>query len=211
MARKSKSKLDYFQAFKQQADFAVKEADVLIEVIENFTTAEAIKAELPRAHSIEHSADEVYYQILAAVDVDFITPIEREDIIALAQSLDDVVDSIEDIVQHFYMFDVHFMHEDAIKLAQLIRKGCVALRDCMEDFGNFKKSDEFKAGIHVANEVEETADSLFVEISHGLFTAESDHPMRAMVWMEIFRRMERATDRCMEVADTMSSIVLKNS
>ena len=77
MARKSKSKLDYFQAFKKQAEYAVKEADLLIEVIQNFTTAEAIKQDLPRAHEIEHAADGVYYEILAAVDVDFITPIER--------------------------------------------------------------------------------------------------------------------------------------
>lgn len=211
MARKSKSKLDYFQAFKRQAEFAVEEADVLIEIIENFTTAEAIKQELPRAHRIEHAADELNYEILSAVDVDFITPIEREDIIAMAQRLDDVVDSIEDIIQRFYMFDVHFMHDDAKRLAQMIRQACVALADVMEDFGNFKKSDKFKEGIAVANEIEEAADEVFLGVSHDLFTKESDHPMRAMVWMEIFHRMERTTDRCMEVADTMSSIVLKNS
>ena len=200
MARKSKSKLDYFQAFKKQAEYAVKEADLLIEVIQNFTTAEAIKQDLPRAHEIEHAADGVYYEILAAVDVDFITPIEREDIIALAQRLDDVVDSIEDIIQRFYMFDVHFM-----------QRSCEGLMEVMEDFGDFKKSDKFKEGLAIANEMEEAADDIFVEVAHGLFTKESDHPMRAMVWMEIFSRMERATDRCMEVADTMSSIVLKNS
>ena len=211
MARKSKSKLDYFQAFKKQAECAVKDADLLIEVIQNFTTAEAIKQDLPRAHEIEHAADGVYYEILAAVDVDFITPIEREDIIALAQRLDDVVDSIEDIIQRFYMFDVHFMHDDVMKLANLIKRSCEGLMEVMEDFGDFKKSDKFREGLAIANEMEEAADDIFVEVAHGLFTKESDHPMRAMVWMEIFSRMERATDRCMEVADTMSSIVLKNS
>lgn len=211
MARKSKSKLDYFEAFKRQADFAVRESDLLIEVIKNFTTAEAIKKDLPRAHEIEHTADGVYYDILAAVDVDFITPIEREDIIAMAQALDDVVDSIEDIIQYFYIFDIHFMHDDAIRLAELIKEGCVALDGVMEDFGNFKKADTFKSGLKVAVEMEEKADDLFLEVSHGLFAKESDHPMRAMVWMEIFRLMEGATDRCKEVADTMSSIVLKNS
>ena len=84
-------------------------------------------------------------------------------------------------------------------------------KDMVVDFGDFKKSDKFKEGLSIANEMEEAADDIFVEVAHGLFTKESDHPMRAMVWMEIFSRMERATDRCMEVADTMSSIVLKNS
>lgn len=208
---KSKSKLDYFDAFKRQAEYACKEAELLCEVVDNFTTAEAIEQYLPRAHDIEHDADVVNHDILTAIDVDFITPIDRADIIQLAQALDDIVDSIEDVIQRFYMFDVHFMHHDAVSLAKLIHKECEALHTAMEEFYDFKKSSTFRKNMIKVNDIEEEADSLYVEIMRRLFTVDRENPMRVVAWMEIFERMENCCDSGERVADTMSSILLKNS
>lgn len=208
---KSKSKLNYFDAFSKQAEYACKEADLLDEVIENFTTAEAIQDYLPRAHQIEHDADVVNHEILTAIDVDFITPIDRDDIITLAQALDDIVDSIEDVIQRFYMFDVHFMHHDAAGFSKLIRKECNALSVAMEEFHNFKKSGTFRKSIIKVNDIEEEADGFYVEMMRNLFTVDRENPTRVIVWMEIFERMEDCCDNGERVADTMSSILLKNS
>ena len=91
MGKKSK-KFDYFEAFERQTALAVKESELLIEAIENFTTAEAIKDIMPRAQDIEHEGDEISHDMYTAIATDFITPIEREDIISLTQYLDDIVD-----------------------------------------------------------------------------------------------------------------------
>ena len=112
----------------QQAQAAHDEAGVLVEVAENFTTADAVSEYLPRAHKIERDADELNHAVMRAIDVDFITPFDREDIIILtASALDDIVDGIEEVIQRFYMFDVHFMHHnDVIPMAKLLEKfhGC---------------------------------------------------------------------------------------
>ena len=141
---------------------------------------------------------------------DFITPIEREDIIELSQHLDNIIDYIEDVMQRFYMYDVHFMHHDALEFAQLIKKSCEALDKAMEDFRNFKKSKTFKQLIVDVNTYEEEADQLYMRVIRKLHTNDRENPMRVLVWSQIFDRMEKCCDSCEHAADMMNSILLKN-
>ena len=99
-----KQKFNYFDAFERQADLACQEAELLIEIIEQFRTSEALLDDIKRAHEIEHAADMVCHDIFDAVSADFITPIDREDIISLTQSMDDILDYMEGTIQRFYMF-----------------------------------------------------------------------------------------------------------
>ena len=135
---------------------------------------------------------------------------EREDIIELTQHLDDIIDYIEDVMQRFYMYDVHFMHDDALEFARLIKKSCVALDKAMDDFRNFKKSKKFKELIIDVNSYEEEADQLLIKVIRDLHTKDCDKPMRVLVWSQIFNRMEKCSDACEHAADSMSTILLKN-
>ena len=206
----NKRKFDYFNAFEALSEVAVAEADLLIEAIEGFTEAGALGDTMTRAHELEHKGDEINHAIFKSVATDFITPIEREDIIELAQTLDDIIDYIEDVMQRFFMYDVHFMHRDAPEFAGLIKQSCMALDRAMEDFRNFKKSKKFKSLIIDVNNYEEEADALFVKVIRSLHTDDRENPMRVLVWSQIFDRMEKCCDACEHAADTMNTILLKN-
>ena len=205
-----KPKFDYFEAFEDQVDIATEVADVLIEAIENFTSAEDLRETLEKAHEIEHRGDEVNHEIRVNVAADFITPIERADILELAQDLDDVTDMLEGILQRFYMFDIHYMHPQAIEFAQIIRKSLKALRKSMSTFREFKKLKKIRAMVEDVNNLEEQADDLYVEVIRHLYTDESENAVRVEVWSRLFDRLEATVDACEIVADTMSTIVLKN-
>ncbi|HIW75469.1 MULTISPECIES: DUF47 domain-containing protein [Gordonibacter] len=205
-----KVKFDYFDAFEKQTEVAVKEAELLIKAIEGFTTAENTLDVMRRAHALEHEGDEINHAIFKTVATDFITPIDREDIIELAQFLDNIIDYVEDVMQRFYMYDVHFMHKDAHEFALLIKKSCEALHRAMEDFRNFKKSKKFKQLIIDVNTYEEEADELFLHVIRSLHTEDCDNPMRVLVWTQIFDRMEKCCDACEHTADIMNTILLKN-
>jgi len=202
---------DYYQAFKKQIACGTRLADILIEVIENFTTAEAVKEYLDRAHEIEHECDEITHDIYTAVAVDFITPIERDDILELAQALDDICDGIEAMILNFYMMDVHFMHHDIVDVARLLKKSCEALEEAISEFSNFKKSTSFKEALVRVNDYEQEADELHLEMMHKLFTVDKEEPVRVVVWSRLFVSVESCCDQCEHVADVMSTIVLKNS
>ena len=205
-----KNKFDYFDAFERQVDIASKEAEVLIEAIENFTTAGALQEVLERAHVIEHEGDQVHHEILVSVSVDFITPIERGDIIAMADSVDDVIDMIEGIIQRFYMFDVHTMHPKAMDFALLIKKSLKELRKSMDSFREFKKVKKIRAMISDVKDLEEEADALYMKSIRKLYTTDNDDAVRVEVWSRLFDRLEAACDACDAVGDTMADIVLKN-
>ncbi|MDY6111220.1 MAG: DUF47 family protein, partial [Ellagibacter isourolithinifaciens] len=106
-------KYDYFSAFESLSELAVDEADLLIKAIEDFSTADALKETMEKAHAIEHKGDDINHDIFRNVATDFITPIDREDIIGLAQALDTSIDELDEVIQRFYMYAVHFMHKDA--------------------------------------------------------------------------------------------------
>ncbi len=205
-----KNKFDYFDHFEQQAAIAIEEADLLIEAIENFTKADELKPYMDRAHAMEQRGDEVNHAILQKVATDFITPIEREDIIELAYHLDNIIDYIEDVIQKLYMYDVHIIPEGAIEFTHIIRKGVGSIDKAMGDFRNFKKSKKFRSLVREVSDYEEEADRLFLHSIRTLHTTDRDNPMRAHVWSRIFEAMEKCTDACEHAVDTMDTIMLKN-
>lgn len=208
MARKQK--YDYFAAFQQLSQLAVQEADLLVDTIQSFSDSTNLKPVLDKAHELEHAGDMVNHDIFRNAATDFITPIDREDIIELAQNLDNVLDLVEDVMQRFYMYDVHTMHEGALEFAQIIRKSCGALNEAMEDFANFKKSTKFKQLIVDVNSYEEEADRLLISEMRKLYTEEKDAPLRIVVWSQLYARLEKCSDACEHVADNMSTILMKN-
>lgn len=205
-----KNKFDYFEAFENLTKLAVQEADLLIESIETFTEAEKLSDVMARAHDIEHEGDEINHDIFKATATDFITPIDREDVVEMAQTLDNIIDYVEDVMIRFYMYDVHFMHEDALEFARLIKGSCEALDNAMCDFRNFKKSKQFKQLIIEVNDREEQADQLYMRVIRNLHTIDRENPMRVYVWSKVFDSMEKCCDACEHGADIMSTILLKN-
>ena len=207
----AKQKHDYFAAFAKQIELAVKEAELLIDTIENFTTAEAVRAVMETAHELEAQADDAAHSNYNAIAVDFITPLDRDDIIDLTHSLDTVVDSIEDVIQSLYMTDVHHIPESAVGLAQLIKEGCQALQEAIGPFSTFKDNDSFRAAIMKANDCEEKADQIYIDAIRNLHTKERENPVRLLVWSRILSSLESCCDAFEHVADLMGSIYLKNA
>lgn len=212
--KKKKKKFDYYDAFDSQAAIAVKEAKLLKEIVDSFQSVDDIKesqieARLERAHALEREGDELCHRVSEVLITDFVTPIDREDIITITESLDEVIDRTEEIIQRFYMYDIHFMHDGAKKFVKLIVRSCEALSNAMADFRNCKKSSKFKSLIYQVNELEDEADALYMKLIRELYTEEREHPMRVMVWTRLFDAMEDCVDQCELVANKMNMVMVK--
>ena len=205
-----KKKFDYFDAFEKLSELIVSESNLLVETVENFTTSEALRDNIERSHVFEHAGDDINHDVYKNIAVDFMPPIDREDIISLAHALDNVLDNIEDVIQHLYMYNVDSIPEDAILFAKLIKKSCESLDKAMEDFRNFKKSKTFKQLIVDVNTNEEEGDQLYIAARRRLHTVEREDPIHVLVWSRTYTDMEKCCDTCEHVADAMSTIVLKN-
>lgn len=205
-----KHKFDYFNAYEKLTVLAVDEADCLIQAIDEYDQEGALVDAMEKVHELEHRGDGINHDIFQSAALDFMPPIDREDIVQLARALDDVLDSIDDVIKHMYMYDIHTLPADARKFADLIKSSCKALDKAMADFRNFKKSKKFRQLIVDINEYEEEADELYKNVIRHLHTVENEHVMHVMVWSRIYERMEMCCDACEHSADIMSTILLKN-
>lgn len=200
---------DYFKAFEEMVDYALKSARLLQEFVRAYDPAETF-FRLEQAHGVEHNADSKKHEIMNNLAREFIPPIEREDIIELAGELDDVVDGIEEIFQKMYIFDVKEVSEVAGQFTGIILSCCEALKEAMREFSNFKKSKNIKDRLIEINTYEEDGDALYIKVVRSMFTAH-DNTVDLLRWIETVDAFERCCDACEHVAVTMEGIIMKNS
>ncbi|WP_251211835.1 DUF47 domain-containing protein [Adlercreutzia murintestinalis] len=205
-----KNKFNYFKAYEKLTGLAVEEADLLIEAMRTFTDASGYSDTMEQMHEFENKGDDINHDIFTAAAVDFMPPFDREDVVALAQALDNVLDYIDDVLGHMYVYDIRTMPEDALRFSGLIKKSVKALDHMMCEFHNFKKNKKFKQLLVDINSYEEEADSLYQEAMRRLHTEDNDDIMHVLVWSRIYERMEKCCDATEHAADIVSTILLKN-
>ena len=206
MAKKDNN---YFNMFSDIAGDAIIAAHQLEKTVKNYNPDKIEKLN-KTMHEIEHGADLKKHEMMKMLVAEFITPIEREDIATLSYMLDNVLDNIEEVYQMFFMFNVKEMRSEAIDFVDLIVRATEAMKACFDEFENFRKSDLIAKKIVEVNVIEEIADWLYFKTVRELFTKEKD-PMHVMVWLRLFDGFERICDECEDVADTIGSVIMKNS
>lgn len=205
----SKKDNNYFKMFMDIAADAITAATQLKETINNYNP-EKIHEQMVAMHEVEHAADIKKHQMMEKLIAEFITPIEREDIITLSWALDDVLDYMEEIYQILFMHNVKSMREEALVFGELIYQSTVALKTCFNEFEHFKRSKILPKRLIEVNAIEEKADKLYIDAVRRLHLDESD-PSKVHTWSVLFLQLERTIDRIEQVADTIELVIMKNS
>ncbi len=201
---------DYFEMFVRLADFSCSAAKQLCGIIGRFDP-EKMPEEMKSMHVIEHSADVEKHNMMKLLAREFITPIEREDIFLLAQELDNVTDSIDDVTMRIYMYNIRAIRPDAVRFAQLIQRCTDALREAMAAFSDFRKhSAKVNECVITVNALEEEGDRLYTEAIRRLYCSGLGH-LEIIAWTEVFERLEMCCDACEHVSDVIESVVMKNT
>lgn len=210
MSFSSKKKdFDYFQCFIRVAKLANEAAAYLDEVFRNFKLEE-IPEHVANMHKIENDADMEKHELTSHLAHEFVTPIEREDIAFLSQKLDNIVDTVEDVIRRIYMFNVTELRPEALEFTQLIAESCRMFEKVVTEFANFKKSKNIGEYIIEINTLENNGDRLHAASLRRLFTETSTSNER-LVWMMIFESLEFSLDACENAADTIENIIMKNT
>ena len=207
MARKKD--INYFDTFVELTGYSCQAAYLLNDVMNNFH-ADELKDKMEEMHNIEHSGDEARHAMVKKLAREFITPIEREDIMAMADAIDNVTDTIEDVMMRMYMFNVTNVREYGLKMTEIIVKCCDALKLALNEFYNFRKSQSLHQLIVEINFFEEEGDKLFTEATRDLYVNCKDY-LEVAAWDQTFHYLERCCDACEDVADVIESVMMKNS
>lgn len=205
----SKQNSFYFDNFIACADYSRKAAQLLDKGMRQFDPAQ-IGDMIEEMHEVEHAGDEKKHELLNVLAKAFITPIEREDIILLGQNIDEVTDKIEDVLLRMYCNNIKSVRQDALELVAVVIECCDELKEMLEEFPRFKNSKKLHEKIVNINTLEEKADQLFISSMRNLHTT-CDDPVMIIVWREIYIYLEKCVDACEHVADTVESVIMKNS
>jgi predicted phosphate transport protein (TIGR00153 family) len=194
----------FFDLFEEASANALRAAELLDEMLATYPE----KAELAREIVLcEHEGDRITYDTVQRLNSTFVTPIDREDILALASGLDDIVDLTEEAADYLGLYKIEAPMVQAEQLAQILREACRQIAEAMPRLRGFKDISHFTNETH---RLETEGDRVTREAVASLFTTGID-PMVVIRWKDIFERLEEAIDATECVANTLANIVVKNS
>ena len=199
----------YFDGFRRSADYACQAAKLLSEVMHDFNPGQ-LRERMDSMHAIEKSADEVRHDMMDELVTAFITPFDREDIDELGHVLDDVTDSIEGVLNRMYYDNVTDMRDDAVQMSDMVVRATESIRELVDELPRFRRSKTLRELVFAINNIETEADHLFIESMRTLHTTCTD-PLQVFAWHDVYRHLEQCSDDCERVANTIDSIVMKNS
>jgi uncharacterized protein len=158
---------------------------------------------------MEHDGDVITHRCIEALHKTFITPMERTDIQKLMQRLDDIVDFIDSAATRLVLYDVQEMRSEMKELAEGLIAATLEIEKALKKLRHPKQFDSIRENLIVIYELEGKGDHILRSALMRLFK-ESD-PILIIKWKEIFERLEKAVDRCEDVANIIEGVVISSS
>ena len=205
----SKADRFYFETFIAAAEDSCRAANFLVECLTHYEP-EAIGVMLQKMHDYEHAADKKKHEMSTALAKAFVTPIDREDLAELSQNIDEVTDGVEEILQRFYVHRIPHVLPHAIEFAKKLAGCCTMMREMLGELENFKKPEKLLKLSVDLNQAEEECDRFYLEAARAVPTQCTDL-LEIIAWREIYDYMEDCADACEHVADTVATVVMKNT
>ena len=197
----------FFDLFDKQAENIVRAAEFYKKLVDNGEfTPENVRA----MHEMEHYGDELTHTTINTLNETFITPFDREDILALANRLDDIVDGIYLITNRFSLYKIQKPTEFSRNMAATIEQTTKALQKALASLRSNKNMKETLHQCVEINRLENEGDVLRDEAISSLFANEKDALM-VIKQKELYELAETITDYCEHVANMVESILVKNN
>jgi uncharacterized protein len=194
----------FFELFDKAAQNMVVGSRLLKEMLESYKDIEQKAREIKR---IESLGDAITHTIFKDLNQTFITPIDREDIYALASCIDDVLDLVEASSDRLVVYKIDQPTPEAIQLADIIYRAAQELSQGIAQLG---ETSDLNATFVAVNSLENEADRITRDAIGELFEQEKN-PITLMKWKEVYESLEDATDRCEDVANVLERILLKHA
>ncbi len=195
---------EFFDLFEEAGGNILRAAGLLEELLRDFPERNDLARDILIC---EQDGDRITHDIIQRLNQTFVTPIDREDIYALASALDDVVDYTEEVADYLGLYKIEAPMEQAQALAQVLHAASRQIAEAMPRLRGFKDISHYTVEI---NRLENDGDRIVREAIASLFDNGID-PMVVIRWKDIFERLEEAIDATERVANIVEGIVIKNS
>jgi predicted phosphate transport protein (TIGR00153 family) len=195
---------EFFDLFEEAASNSVRAAELLVTILEEWPDYSTAMRDMVIA---EQEGDRITHDIIQRLNHTFVTPFDREDIIALASALDDIVDFIEEVADFLGLYRIEAPMEQAERLAAVLRDATRQISEAMPRLRTLKDIHHYTVEV---NRLENEGDRVVRQALASLFERGID-PMLVIRWKDIFERLEDAIDACESTANILEGIVIKNA
>jgi predicted phosphate transport protein (TIGR00153 family) len=195
---------EFFDLFEEAGGNILRAASLLEDMLRDWPDKGALARDILIC---EQEGDRITHDIIRRLNETFVTPIDREDILALAAALDDIVDYTEEVADYLGLYNIEAPMEQSQQLAHVLHQAARQISEAMPRLRGFKDLSHYTVEI---NRLENDGDRITREAIASLFENGID-PMVVIRWKDLFERLEEAIDATEHVANILEGIVIKNS
>ena len=206
---KKKNEFNYFDEFEKSAKLAKVATEELKKYISDFKNINS-EEEMKKIHDIENEGDNNLHKLKNFLLKDFLPPIDREDILLLSYKIDDLIDSIDEIVIDMNIYNVDEITDNMKTSIDLLVKATNSVYNLIVELKNLKKVQEIKDRVIQVNEIEEQADRLYEKSIKDLYINEKE-VVEILKWSNIYETLEDCFDACESIAYTVEEVLVKNT
>ncbi len=199
-------KIDFFEIFDRALDNLSKATNVLVDTFNNF---ENFEKKAKAIYEFEQDGDMFTHDIMKELNKTFLTPIDREDIHALAARIDDVLDLIWAAVDRMVVYKIDKPTPEAISIAEDLQMTADILKKAFRELRAKAYSHVQEHCIEI-NRLENRIDRKYRDALGKLLNASND-PIYIIKWKDIYQLLEDASDRAEDIANVLEGIVLKHA
>jgi uncharacterized protein Yka (UPF0111/DUF47 family) len=196
---------DFFNFFEQHSQYITQACQELYSMCSQQPDipihAESIK-------EIEQKADLITHQCIEALHKTFITPLDRSDILTLMKRMDDIIDFIFGASARMVLYEITEFRPEAKELSEFLREASTHISQAVGDLRNIKNAPAIREHCIAIHHLEDKADGLLRAAIARLFKEETN-AILVIKWKEIYERLEKATDRCDDVANILEKVVIE--
>ena len=204
---------NFFELFDQHADRIVEAARAFSQLVNHYGDLHLREQYTRDVDNAERAADRVTHEVNRLIHKTFITPIDRDQIHKLINTMDDVADLLQDSAETMALYDVRHMTEEITRLTDLAVKCCERVREAVHMIGKLADAPTAEAALKTCEEIdklESDADRVMRAAMSKLFREEQD--VREVLKLKaIYELLETVTDKCEDVANVIEGIGLENS
>ena len=204
---------NFFAMFNDHAERIVEAAKAFEALVANYADLSMREKYMQAVDDAEHAADRITHEVSRMLHKTFITPIDREQIHKLINTMDDVADLIQDSAETMALYNIKHMTQEMVRLTELCVRCCQRVRHAVSLLPDIAKPEVAEAAIKTCEEIdqlESDADRVMRGAMSKLFREEGD--VREVIKLkEIYQLLEHITDKCEDVANLIEGVVLENS
>ena len=197
----------FFDLFDELANKIEEGGELFLDMVEHYEYSEP---KIVKLKELENEADVITHKTYEKMHKTFLTPIDREDIYALVNKMDSILDMIEASAARMSLYRVKIPAKEIIEQAKILNKSIKKVKHIVHAMRNMKNAKMIIDSCVEINTLENEGDIIMRMTMTRLFEQEKD-PIELIKWKEIFERIEEAIDVCEDVANIVEGIVLKHA